>query len=44
LQENLVSVDIRLNEAELAVIEAAAPQGIAQGQRYHPNMMTLLDG
>jgi aryl-alcohol dehydrogenase-like predicted oxidoreductase len=44
LQENLESVDIRLNDEELDVIEAAAPQGIAQGHRYHPNMMTLLNG
>jgi aryl-alcohol dehydrogenase-like predicted oxidoreductase len=44
LQENLESVDIRLTDEERDAIEAAAPQGIAQGQRYHPNMMTLLDG
>jgi aryl-alcohol dehydrogenase-like predicted oxidoreductase len=44
LQENLESVDIRLSDEELDVIEAAAPQGIAEGQRYHPNMMTLLNG
>jgi aryl-alcohol dehydrogenase-like predicted oxidoreductase len=44
LQENLESVDIRLSDEELDVIEAAAPQGIAQGHRYHPNMMTLLNG
>jgi aryl-alcohol dehydrogenase-like predicted oxidoreductase len=44
LQENLASVDVRLTREELDVIEAAAPQGIAQGQRYHPNMMGLLNG
>jgi aryl-alcohol dehydrogenase-like predicted oxidoreductase len=44
LKENLESVDVRLTDEELDVIEAAAPQGIAQGQRYHPNMMTLLNG
>jgi aryl-alcohol dehydrogenase-like predicted oxidoreductase len=44
LQENLESVDIRLTDEELDGIEAAAPQGIAEGQRYHPNMMTLLNG
>jgi aryl-alcohol dehydrogenase-like predicted oxidoreductase len=44
LQENLGSVDIRLTDEELDVIEAAAPQGIAEGERYHPNMMTLLNG
>jgi aryl-alcohol dehydrogenase-like predicted oxidoreductase len=44
LQENLKSVDIQMTDEELDLIEAAAPQGIAQGQRYHPNMMTLLNG
>ena len=44
LQENLESVDVRLSAAEFDIIEAAAPHGIAQGQRYHPNMMTLLNG
>jgi aryl-alcohol dehydrogenase-like predicted oxidoreductase len=44
LAENLDAVDIRLSEEELDVIEAAAPRGIAEGQRYHPNMMTLLNG
>ena len=44
LQENLKSVDIQMTDEELDLIEAAAPRGIAQGQRYHPNMMTLLNG
>lgn len=44
LQENLESVDIRLTERELAAIEEVAPRGIAQGPRYHPAMMTLLNG
>jgi aryl-alcohol dehydrogenase-like predicted oxidoreductase len=44
LQQNLASVDVCLSAEELRAIEAAAPQGIAQGERYHPNMMTLLDG
>jgi aryl-alcohol dehydrogenase-like predicted oxidoreductase len=44
LQENLESVDVHLSDAELDVIEAAAPQGIAEGERYHPNMMSLLNG
>src|ERR1700735_2782656 len=35
LQENLESVDIRLTGEELDVIEAGAPPGVAQGQRYH---------
>jgi aryl-alcohol dehydrogenase-like predicted oxidoreductase len=44
LQENLESVDVRLSAEELDIIEGAAPHGIARGQRYHPNMMTLLNG
>lgn len=44
LQENLESVDISLADEELDLIEAAAPQGIAEGERYHPNMMSLLNG
>jgi aryl-alcohol dehydrogenase-like predicted oxidoreductase len=44
LQENLESVDISLADEDLDLIEAAAPRGIAEGERYHPNMMTLLNG
>jgi hypothetical protein len=35
---------VRLSREELESIEAVAPRGVAQGQRYHPNMMTLLNG
>jgi aryl-alcohol dehydrogenase-like predicted oxidoreductase len=44
LAENVGAAAIRLTERELASIEAVAPRGIAQGQRYHPNMMRLLNG
>jgi aryl-alcohol dehydrogenase-like predicted oxidoreductase len=44
LTENLRAVDVRLSREELDRIEASAPQGIAEGQRYHPNMMGLLNG
>jgi aryl-alcohol dehydrogenase-like predicted oxidoreductase len=44
LRENLAAPAVRLSAEELARIEAAAPKGVAQGQRYHPNMMGLLNG
>ena len=44
LEENFAAPQIRLSEAELQRIEALAPQGVASGLRYHPNMMTLLNG
>ncbi len=44
LRENIRASDIRLSEAELARIEAVAPKGVAVGQRYHENMMGLLNG
>jgi len=44
LRENIRASDIRLSEQELAGIEAAAPKGVAQGQRYHESMMGLLNG
>ena len=44
LLENVQSVEVHLNEEELDVIGAAAPRGVAEGERYHPNMMTLLNG
>jgi aryl-alcohol dehydrogenase-like predicted oxidoreductase len=44
LEENLATPQIRLSQAELQRIESLAPQGVASGTRYHPNMMTLLNG
>jgi aryl-alcohol dehydrogenase-like predicted oxidoreductase len=40
LAENVAAVDIVLTPAELASIEAVAPQGIAAGDRY-PDMSTV---
>lgn len=33
-----------LTPADLARIDAVAPRGVAAGERYHPNMMGLLNG
>jgi aryl-alcohol dehydrogenase-like predicted oxidoreductase len=44
LEENLGAINVRLTQAELARIEAVAPPGVAVGQRYHPNLMGLLNG
>jgi aryl-alcohol dehydrogenase-like predicted oxidoreductase len=44
LQENIQAIEVRLSRAELDSIEAVAPPGVAQGQRYHSSMMTLLNG
>jgi len=44
LEENLAAAGMRLSARELARIEAVAPRGIAQGERYHPAMMGLLNG
>jgi aryl-alcohol dehydrogenase-like predicted oxidoreductase len=44
LEENLQAVEVGLSREELESIAAVAPHGIAEGQRYHPNMMTLLNG
>ena len=42
LEENVVAVDVTLTPAELASIEAAAPVGVAAGERYAPKGMTSL--
>jgi aryl-alcohol dehydrogenase-like predicted oxidoreductase len=44
LAENVAAPQITLSAGELQRIDAAAPQGAAVGQRYHPNMMALLNG
>ena len=44
LEENLAAPTITLSESDLQRIEAAAPHGVAIGQRYHPGMMHLLNG
>jgi len=43
LTEALGSLEIRLNPADLAAIEAAVPAGAASGSRYDAHQMTLLD-
>jgi aryl-alcohol dehydrogenase-like predicted oxidoreductase len=42
LEENAAAVDITLTPAELASIEAAAPVGVAAGERYAPTGMASL--
>jgi aryl-alcohol dehydrogenase-like predicted oxidoreductase len=42
LEENAAAVDITLTPAELASIEAAAPVGVAAGDRYAPTGMASL--
>jgi aryl-alcohol dehydrogenase-like predicted oxidoreductase len=44
LQENVGAPNVALSAADLQRIEAAAPKGVAAGQRYHPGMMQLLNG
>jgi len=44
LEENLAAPRITLSKQDLQRIEAAAPLGVAVGQRYQPGMMQLLNG
>ena len=44
LHENVGAVVIELDERDLQRIDAAAPQGSASGERYHPGAMHLLNG
>jgi aryl-alcohol dehydrogenase-like predicted oxidoreductase len=44
LEENLGAAKVTLTKRELDRIEEVAPRGVAVGQRYHPNMMSLLNG
>jgi aryl-alcohol dehydrogenase-like predicted oxidoreductase len=44
LEENLTAPNIVLSKQDLERIEAVAPPGVASGQRYHPQMMSLLNG
>jgi aryl-alcohol dehydrogenase-like predicted oxidoreductase len=43
LEENLGAIGVRLSEADLARIEAAAPRGTTAGPRYGEHLMALLD-
>lgn len=44
LEENAAAAGITLSPQDLERIEKVAPRGVAQGERYHPNMMALLNG
>lgn len=44
LAENAAAADIRLTKEDLERIESVLPKGVASGDRYTPEMMTLLDG
>jgi aryl-alcohol dehydrogenase-like predicted oxidoreductase len=43
LEENLKAAEISLSPRELERIEEVSPQGVATGERYHPQMATLID-
>jgi aryl-alcohol dehydrogenase-like predicted oxidoreductase len=43
LEENVAAAGLQLSASDLARIESVAPRGTAQGERYHPNMMALLN-
>ena len=43
LEENVAAADLRLSEADLARIDAAAPPGVTAGPRYGERLMALLD-
>jgi len=44
LQENLGALDVQLDAAEVAAIDAAFPPGAAAGTRYPEGMMKFVDG
>ena len=44
LQENLGALDVQLDAAEVAAIDAAFPPGAAAGTRYPDGMMKFVDG
>jgi aryl-alcohol dehydrogenase-like predicted oxidoreductase len=43
LEENVAAVDLELTSADLASIEEAVPKGAAQGDRYSPSAMSMVD-
>ncbi|HKV93271.1 MAG TPA: aldo/keto reductase [Candidatus Angelobacter sp.] len=43
LEENLVAIDIKLTQADLARIDDAAPKGVAAGERYAERAMAAVD-
>jgi aryl-alcohol dehydrogenase-like predicted oxidoreductase len=44
LRENVGSTAVRITGQDVERIEAVAPRGIAQGERYQPQMMAFLNG
>jgi aryl-alcohol dehydrogenase-like predicted oxidoreductase len=44
LEENVGASKVTLSKADLQRIDSAAPHGVAVGERYHPEMMRLLNG
>ncbi|MCX5387253.1 aldo/keto reductase [Streptomyces sp. NBC_00083] len=44
LEENVAATEITVTAEDLAAIEAVAPQGIAAGDRYAPELMSTLNG
>jgi aryl-alcohol dehydrogenase-like predicted oxidoreductase len=44
LEENLGALDVRLTPDELAGIEEISPRGVASGDRYPPQMMSVING
>jgi aryl-alcohol dehydrogenase-like predicted oxidoreductase len=44
LEENVGAPAVHLSKADLERIDSVAPHGVATGERYHPEMMRLLNG
>jgi aryl-alcohol dehydrogenase-like predicted oxidoreductase len=44
LDENIGAVDVKLDQDDLAAIDAVFPRDVAAGARYHASMMQLLRG
>ncbi|HYK35175.1 aldo/keto reductase [Alloacidobacterium sp.] len=42
LEENVAAVEIKLSKEELSALDAIAPKGAAQGERYTPEMMSMV--
>jgi aryl-alcohol dehydrogenase-like predicted oxidoreductase len=42
LEENMAAGEMKLTQEELAALDAIAPRGVAQGERYSPEMMGML--
>lgn len=43
LEENVAAAEIKLTPEELAALDDIAPKGVAQGERYTPEMMSMLN-